>query len=230
MKVIVFDMDDTLYDEYTYVRSGFYEVASFLSSQIRVNPESLFEWMWQRLQSSGRGAIFDDLLKEFDCYSKKLARKCLSVYRFHNPEISLSKEAVFCLEQLKDFPLYLVTDGNKIVQHKKAQALGLYERMKHCYITHRYGVERAKPSPYCFLHLLKKENVEAADVVYIGDNPTKDFVGIKPLGFRTIRVMIGQHKEIKVAPEYEAEFNINSLTELPMTLVKIWPEIKEVIQ
>lgn len=229
MKVIVFDMDDTLYDEYTYVRSGFQEVASFLSVQLNEEQVTLFDWMWDRLQVNGRGAIFDDVLKEFNFYSKVIARICLTIYRLHTPNIILPEETINCLELLKKFTLYLVTDGNKVVQHNKVQALGLYDRMHHCYITHRYGIENAKPSPYCFLDLLKRESVETKDVVYIGDNPTKDFVGIKPLGFQTIRIMTGQHKDIGMPIEYEAEYRISSLNELPSKLVEIWPEVKGIL-
>lgn len=228
MKVIVFDMDDTLYDEFTYVRSGFLAVAAFLSPIVHVHEEEIFEWMWHRLQHEGRGAIFDDVLKKYHLFSKGLAKKCVSVYRLHKPEIILPKETVTCLKQLELYPLYLVTDGNKIAQHNKVEALGLYEKMKHCYVTHRYGVHNAKPSPYCFLHIMKCEQVQAENIVYVGDNSRKDFVGIKPLGFRTIRIMTGQHKDVEMPPEYEAEFRIDSINELPEMLEEVWPDFKTV--
>ncbi|MGG3881913.1 HAD family hydrolase [Bacillus smithii] len=86
--------------------------------------------------------------------------------------------------------------------------------MKHCYVTHRYGIHNAKPSPYCFMHIIEREKVNPHDVVYIGDNPKKDFVGIKPLGFKTIRVMTGQHRSIEMPKEYEADIRIESLAQL----------------
>ncbi|AXI39014.1 HAD family hydrolase [Bacillaceae bacterium ZC4] len=214
MKVVVFDLDDTLYDELTFVRSGFRAVAAFLRNIINISEEELFEWMWTRLQTNGRGAIFDDLLHHFGAYSKTMVRKCISVYRMHKPDIVLPETTITCLEQLKDHPLYIVTDGNKIVQHNKLEALHLYKKMKHCYVTHRYGIHNAKPSPYCFMHIVKREKVSPHDVVYIGDNPKKDFVGIKPLGFRTIRVMTGQYRSIEMPKEYEADIRIESLIQL----------------
>lgn len=225
-KVIVFDMDDTLYDEYTYVKSGFNAVAQFLSLKLDVPQKTLFNEMWQQLEQSGRGAIFDDVLKRYDRFTKTLAQKCVTVYRTHEPNIELPKESIRCLHMIKSFPLYLVTDGNKIAQHNKVKALGLYDKMKHCYITHRYGIKHAKPSPYCFLHIQKRENVAPENIVYIGDNIRKDFVGIKPLGFRTIRVLAGEYRNIKMPDEYEAELKIDSLAELPQALMTLWPNIK----
>lgn len=218
-------MDDTLYDEYTYVKSGFRAVAHYLSPILKVEAEDLFVWMWHRLEIDGRGAIFDDLLKEHGKFTKTLANTCVSVYRLHKPDIALFSEAENCLNELRSFPLYLVTDGNKIAQHHKVKALGLYDMMKHCYITHRYGIKHAKPSPYCFLHIQRREQVQSENIVYIGDNPKKDFVGIKPLGFRTIRIRTGEYKDVEVPSEYEAELQIDSLVELKDALKKLWPSI-----
>lgn len=228
-KIIVFDMDDTLYNEYDFVKSGFRAVSNFLEREYQLNSDETFNWMWQRLLLEGRGAIFDDLLKEYNIYNKHLTKKCIWVYRSHLPNIVLPNETINVLEQLKEFPLYLVTDGHKIVQNNKVQALNLNKYMKKCFITHRYGIKNSKPSPYCFQLIEKKEKVEPKDIVYIGDNPTKDFVGIKPFGFRTIRIMTGQHKNKQLSSEYEAELKIHSLIELPEALKEIWPELEEAI-
>lgn len=221
MKLIVFDLDDTLYDELTYVKSGFHKVAAFLSNEFKISTDELSKWMWNRLTTHGRGTIFDDVLREYGHYSKSIAKRCLSVYRTHQPNISLPDTTLHCLKEFSHYPLYIVTDGNKLVQHNKLVALGLYHHMKHCYVTHRYGKHHAKPSPYCFLHIAKKEKVSPNDVVYIGDNPLKDFVGIKPLGFRTIRVMTGQYKDVRMPLEYEADECIESLTELKDVVKKM---------
>lgn len=211
--ILVFDLDDTLYDELTYVRSGFRAVAGFLAQTHAIPAEIGFSWMWEQL-AGGRGQIFDQLLQHYNIYSKKLTRQCVSVYRSHQPEIKLSPEAERCLERFKEFPKYLVTDGNKLVQQHKIEALGISHYFKHCYVTHRYGVENSKPSPYCFLAICEREKVRPDQVVYIADNPRKDFVGIKPLGFKTIRLRQGQHREMEFPGEYEAGWQIKSLDEI----------------
>lgn len=217
--VIVFDLDDTLYDEQTYVQSGFRAVADYLQDIYGIPEKSSADFMLQRL-SAGRGRIFDDLLMEFRFYNKKAVRKCLSIYRLHYPIIHLYPEAEACLKRLVNYPLYIVTDGNKLVQTNKLQALGLFSLVKFCYVTHRYGIKNAKPSPYCFLKICEREKVRPQDVLYIGDNPQKDFVGIKPLGFKTIRVYQGQHKDIVKPQEFEADYSIKSLAELGEKLLE----------
>ncbi len=211
--VLVFDLDDTLYDESSYVRSGFQFVAEYLEQTYQIPASASYQLMLEKLKS-GRGRIFDDLLLQFGIINKKLVKKCVSIYRRHQPEISLYPEADDCLHRLQHYPQYIVTDGNKVVQANKIKALKLEHRFKFCYITHRYGIKNAKPSPYCFQKICEREKVTPKEVVYIADNPYKDFVGIKPLGFKTVRVMKGQYKAIELPEEFEASYRLDSLQEL----------------
>lgn len=217
--VLVFDLDDTLYDETTFVSSGFQAVARYLLEKYRLPREAALALMMKQV-SLGRGRVFDDLLIRYGIYSKKLVKKCLSLYRLHQPAITLYPEADACLKRFSDYPKYIVTDGNKLVQGNKIKALGLEQRVKFCYITHRYGIKNAKPSPYCFQKICEREKVRPQEVIYVGDNPGKDFVGIKPLGYQTIRVRQGQYKEVSKPPEFEADFRIKSLAELDEVLLE----------
>lgn len=217
-RVLVFDLDDTLYDELTYVDSGFRAVARFMADEFGIDFTGAYLFMQQKL-ADGRGRIFDDTLDRFQLNSQKNVRRCLSAYRLHEPTISLYAEADICLERFRDLPLFIVTDGNKIVQRNKLIALGLPQRVRRCLVTHRFGVRHAKPSPYCFQKICEMEKVEPQRVVYVADNPHKDFVGIKPFGFKTIRVLTGQHQDVMRKPEYEADIRIVSLADLDQALL-----------
>ncbi|OFX21057.1 MAG: haloacid dehalogenase [Bacteroidetes bacterium GWA2_31_9] len=211
--VIVFDLDDTLYEELTYVKSGFKQVSFFISNKFGINQELFYKTLLDELKK-GRGKIFDNALASFSIYSKANVKNCLQVYRQHFPDISLDKDADDCLNRFKNYPLYIVTDGNKLVQNKKIEALGLKDRVKQVFITHRYGIKNAKPSPFCFNKICVLEQTSPNNVLYVGDNVSKDFIGIKPLGYRTVRVLKGNYKELIKPNEFEATFKIESLNEL----------------
>ena len=170
----------------------------------------------------GRTNIFDKVFIHLGIWSKNLVRKCVSIYRQHDPNIELFSAAQECLNKFSDIPLYIVTDGNTTAQRNKLIALNLYysSRIKHCYLTWRYGLKHSKPSPYCFFLISKRERVLPQNIIYIGDNPYKDFVGIKPYGFRTIRVHTGQYKCIDIDTHHDADTNINSLSELSVPFLK----------
>ncbi len=219
MVVVVFDLDDTLYDDMTYVLSGFHTVANYLAPIVGESSKKIFQRLKQLVEQD-RNFVFDRFLKEKGLFTKTLVKHLLSLYRSHTPTISLYKEANACLKRLSHLPLYLVTDGNKLVQKNKIKALGLYPIMRKCFLTSNYGLKYVKPSPYCFEKICKLEKVSPQEVIYVADNPTKDFVGIKPLGFQTVRVLTGNKRNLRLDKAHEADITINSLQELNEKLFK----------
>ena len=61
--IIVFDLDDTLYEEITYVRSGFKAVANYLSRNYKIGTtKNIYSQFVQLLKTQGRGKVFDSFL------------------------------------------------------------------------------------------------------------------------------------------------------------------------
>lgn len=217
--IIVFDLDDVLYEEKSFYYSGIDAIVNFISNEYNIPKNKILIFLKNR-NNKNRKKIIDDILINFNIYSKSRVRKCLSIYRMHFPKIKISADAIYCLKNLKKNTCYIVTDGNKLVQLNKIKALGLEKFMKKCFLTSNYGLKNAKPSPYCFLKICDIENVEPKEVVYVGDDPNKDFVGIKPLGFQTVRLLKGRYKNLIKPKKYQSDIVINSLRELNLKLLK----------
>ena len=79
------------------------------------------EFMERRLQK-GREGVFDDLLREYGIFSKRLVRKCLAVYRGHRPRSPRRPMPGGAWRVSAHYPKYIVTDGNKLVQANKIKA------------------------------------------------------------------------------------------------------------
>ena len=216
--IVIFDLDDTLYPEILFVQSGFRAVANYLSERYGWDADEVYTEMIDLLDRLGRGAVFDELLRRRGQLRKETVRLCLSVYRLHKPTLTLAPEAVRCLARLAREPKYIVTDGNKVVQANKVIALGLLPYVRKAYITHRYGVAHAKPSTRCFELIAKREKVEFGQMVYIGDNPKKDFVNLRKLGVRTVRVLTGPYADFPAAEGFDAEVHIRSLDEFSLAI------------
>jgi putative hydrolase of the HAD superfamily len=217
--VLVFDLDDTLYNEASYMQSGFKEVAKFLSETLNQNVDTIYQSLLEIEVNHGRGRVFDLFLKTMNSYDKYLVYKCISTYRLHDPDISLNVDALTCLKRFSHLPLYVVTDGNKLVQQRKVRALGVDRLVKKVYVTHQYGVKYSKPSAFCFLKIAAKEKSDPKEMFYIADNPKKDFIGIKPLGFKTIRIRQGMFKNIEADESQKAHHEVESLDELDHALL-----------
>jgi len=218
--IIVFDLDDTLYDEITYVRNSFLEVAIYLSENFNISKDSIYLNLIQELEKNGRGKVFDNVLTFYGIYSKSEVKRCLSVYRNNIPKIELFDKAINCLERLSSYRKYLVTDGNKIVQRKKIESLELNKYFIKTLPTHSFRVSYAKPSTYVFNKILKWEKKKSSQLIYVGDNPKKDFINLKKEGFKTLRVLTGCYKDLRLQKEYEADYQINNLDELNEKLIK----------
>lgn len=212
--IYIFDLDDTLYDERQYVESGLRAVAAVCEENWGINQMLGFKALITLLDTNGRGRVFDDFLSMYGINANNAnVRKCVSAYRLHTPSISVPSQHLKIIESLPA-PLYLVTDGNKVVQSNKVQALGIEHYFKRVFITHRFGVKHAKPSTYCFEQIKRAEQCQWSDMTYIGDNPAKDFVNLNKLGMPTVRVLTGVHRYTKAKQGFDATYTISSLSDL----------------
>lgn len=216
----IFDLDDTLYPERSFVESGFRAVAIDLEQIFGWNVETSLICMMKTLSEVGRGAVFNRLLHSNGVLSSKLVKHCINTYRYHQPNIKLAAGAGRVLDSFKSRS-YLVTDGHKVVQYNKVKALDIQSRFNRIYITHRYGIRYAKPSIHCFELIKKRERCAWSEMFYVGDNPAKDFVNLNPLGVHTIRVLTGEHADVVAKERFDAKHKINSLDELQSVLKEI---------
>ena len=219
--ILVFDLDDTLYDESRFVESGFRAVARFGTQQFGWDEQESLAQMMGTLAREGRGAVFDRWLAAHGKHGKALVAACVRTYRHHKPALSLFPAAASLLPTISARPLYLVTDGHKIVQANKVAALGIAPLFRKCFITHRYGIRHAKPSPYCFELIRRREQADWPELVYIADDPSKDFVGLNPLGAQTVRVLTGRHRHVTAKPGFEARHTIPDLSTFPALLAEM---------
>jgi len=177
--VIVFDLDDTLYPEASYLRSGMKYVCDKLAT--------LFQTPFQdRLDEAVAAGEVDWL--DFLCHEAGLpvaAKEALLwSYRLHPPSIGLSPSCAAMLSEVerRAKAVAILTDGRSLTQRLKVTAL----RLSHIplYISEDYGSE--KPDPLRFR--LIEERWSADRYVYIGDNPRKDFQACNELGWWSVGV------------------------------------------
>lgn len=188
VRCLVFDIDDTLYLERDYVRSGFLAVARVLKEQFAV--EDFFSPAWNAFQSGVRGNTFNTAFSEIGrtdllCQLPELVR----VYRNHSPDIQLLPDAEQSITALKgSCRMYAITDGPLESQKAKAEALGLDHWLEKVVFTATLGPDAAKPNPLAFHIIEEISGCHGGECVYLADNPLKDFQAPVALGWRAIRI------------------------------------------
>lgn len=213
--IIIFDLDDTLYPEITYVKSGLKAVSYWGQEKYGWPHRQSYQIMYRLLQKQGRGRIFDTWFAEMGLSAScSLVKKAVACYRNHKPDITLPQDSIHCLRRFAHHSTYIVTDGHKGVQDKKLIALEVRSYVQHAYITHRYGLNHAKPSLHCFDLIKRREKAEWQDMMYIGDNPLKDFVNLNKVGAKTVRIKQGMFKDMIGKQGYDAQITISHLNQL----------------
>jgi len=200
---VVFDLDDTLYDEVEYCRSGFASVAEPISNLPKAPPaKDIFAALWKQFSAGNRKKTFNSALDELVIdYDDDLIQKLIKVYRNHFPKIALPDDSRDVLVELSDkYTLALLTDGFLPAQQLKVQALGIEKYFKCIIYTEQLGRDCWKPSPAGFEKLLQTLNVKAETAVYVADNEEKDFVGPNKLGILTIQVIRPARIHRKTSP------------------------------
>lgn len=178
IKGVIFDLDDTLYSEKEYVKSGYRAVSEYLGGGYEERLWSYFE--------AGKPAI-DELLKEIGRESEKDV--ALDVYRSHKPDIYLYDGVAEMIESLKNkgIKVGIITDGRPEGQKNKLEALGLEEKVDDVIITDELGgTQFRKPCDIAFRIIITRWRLNPADVVYVGDNLVKDFQAPKQLGMKNV--------------------------------------------
>lgn len=196
-KGVVFDMDDTLYLERDYVKSGFRAVAEHIGAV--ADSDAVFAYIWQLFESGARGNTFDQLMAKFpDVAAAFEIPDLVHVYRAHKPDISIIPEMRHLISALRyqGLKIGLLSDGPLISQQAKYDALGVSLLADEMLLTDSMGRQCWKPSPVGFQRLAERMGVANTSLVYIGDNPIKDFIAPRSLGWRTIRLRLaGQLRE-----------------------------------
>lgn len=186
--VAVFDLDDTLYLERDYVRSGFRAVGDWL--RVRFGVADFAERASAYFDAGERRAIFDHVFADLRINAgHELVERSLEVYRRHLPDIALAPDTAALLDTERPAGLHLalITDGHLVAQHQKIRALQLNA---HCIwpllCTDIWGRQYWKPHPRAFEFIEAQFNLPPGAFTYIGDNLSKDFVTPRKRGWHTV--------------------------------------------
>jgi len=223
---VVFDLDDTLYDEVEYCKSGFGAVARFLADLPEApTVEHIFGAFWGQFTAGNRTKTFNAALDELGInYDDKLIDELIKVYRGHVPKITLPAESKEVLRQLSEkFTLALLTDGFLPAQQLKVEALGIEEYFKCVIYTEQLGRQCWKPSPAGFERIMQDLNAKPENIVYVADNEKKDFIAPNKLGILTIQLIRPAriHTESAEQSGATAQYIIHKISDLPTLLEKL---------
>ncbi|MBN6714794.1 HAD family hydrolase [Pseudomonas capsici] len=225
IKLITFDLDDTLWDTAPAIASAETVLRNWLGEHApRLGPLPI-EHLWEirsrlieaeptlkhRISALRRRVLFHALQDAgYEAsLAQELADESFEVFLHARHQVQIFPEVQPTLEILaKTFTLGVITNGNADVRR-----LGLADYFAFALCAEDLGI--GKPDPAPFLEALKRGNSDAANAVHIGDHPSDDIEGAQRAGLRAI----WYNPQGKVwEPEKRPDAEISSLTQLPEVL------------
>jgi len=191
--LVAFDLDDTLYPERAFIRSGFRAVSDYLQRE-RLVRRPLWPDLDAGFEAGVRDHAFDRALAAAGVTpTPPLIQTLVEIYRTHRLpgggatplDIRLYEDADRALADLRraGLRLGLVSDGPLAAQQAKVRALGVETRLDDIVLTDALGPEFWKPSPRAFAEMARRLAVEPHACLYVADNPQKDFDGPAAAGW-----------------------------------------------
>lgn len=188
-QAVIFDLDDTLYPERDYVLSGFRAVSTWAETHLGIPAAQGFIELKSLLDTGVRGNTFDRWLTSHQIPANGAVQEMVRIYRNHAPTLTPFPEVPDLLLLLKKtYRLGLLSDGYLEVQQRKLYALRLTHYFDAIVFSDQWGRESWKPSVRPFAEILARLRTDAGVSIYVGDNPTKDFLGARQIGMFTIWV------------------------------------------
>ncbi len=176
-KIIIFDLDDTIYNEKNFIYPSLKNVSKFLTTKIDIHENEIQKQLL--ILKNKNQKIFDKFLSNFlvkKINLKSLVKRTINKYQSYNcnnlKNVSSLKNILKFFYKKKK--LFLVTNGNRLRQKNKIKKLGINKFFKKIYILDN-DYDYIKPSTKS-VNSLKKfiKKIGFKNAVYVGDNKITD--------------------------------------------------------
>lgn len=215
IKAVVFDLDDTLISEFDYIKSGFLAVSDYIYEKLHIKVyDELLE-----LYHTDKKKVFDRLLNNHGiCAKGSYITEMVSVYRNHIPKLNYSQDVLSTLLDLKSkgLKLGIITDGYYATQKNKLDVLNAYQLFDKVIITDELGRDCWKPNPKAFDLMKDYLDIQYEEMMYVGDNPEKDFYigNLYPIHTVRLRNHEGVYYDRAYYQDVKERYHIDNIKEL----------------
>jgi putative hydrolase of the HAD superfamily len=211
---IVFDLDDTLYPERRYARSGFAAVARWAGATFNLPVALVFSELLASLKRGERARAFQNVCGRFGVNEAEVPR-LVDVMRQHQPRLRLSRRVRSTLLTLAaGRPTAILTNGRRSVQARKVDALGVASLVDSVLFAVDHGTGAGKPDPGAFFAVCARLRIDPSACIFVGNDPVADIAGARAVGMMTVRV----GTDVPATGIPDADLVLDSVTDLPLAL------------
>jgi len=178
IKVVGFDLDNTLYDQKKFEFEAFQIIAKMVSVNFNIDEIEYFNNLKNLFLNGDKQYLFDKAFFKSNSSQKSkwenfVTKEILPAYRNFSPNklklFSGTRQKIIQLKK-NNLKLVLITNGNENVQNNKIKALKIKEYFDLILISDQYSPKRRKPNSFMFSEALRFFSVNASEMLYIGDD------------------------------------------------------------
>lgn len=229
MKALIFDVDDTLYDQIQPFERALERHIEVAREQIaplylsfRRYADEVFEATAIGKMSLKDGHIYrmKHALADFGYQVSDATALAIQIdYDYFQGQIELSPvfPEIFSWCQAQGIAMGIITNGPYRHQLRKIRTMGLVNwfELEHVLISGQVGI--TKPNPAIFQLMEERLGMSGEDICYLGDSFENDVVGAKAANWKAI--WFNHRKRVEPIAPYQAD-----------RVVTAWDELVEVIQ
>lgn len=221
VKAIIFDLDDTLYDNLNQVaKKAMHEADKAMAHFLKEDAEVISNLRADLIQKGIRFFDQNPLICHELGVNKQLIDKAGEIannhyYLFPNVKgIKLFPGVPALLKKLRrKHKLALITFGVLEKQQEKIKILKVAPYFDFVAVDQWSGIKATKADS--FLDVMEKLKLKAEEIAVVGDNPKNEIEVGNKLGMTTIRVFQGKFKDYAPKSDFErADFDIKKITEV----------------
>jgi putative hydrolase of the HAD superfamily len=192
--LVLFDIDDTLLDYSAAVRAG---VAALHAAGPSLAPLPAFEVAWISAMREHYPRFLAGTLTYGEqrrarirqtiapTLSDREADELFAVYfAAYEANWALFPDVVACLDELREFRLGIISNGQSEEQRRKLMATGIIDRFEVLQISDACGA--AKPSSEIFISACSAVGIKPENAFYIGDLYETDALGARRAGLQGV--------------------------------------------
>ncbi|HXT71052.1 MAG TPA: HAD-IA family hydrolase [Vicinamibacterales bacterium] len=190
-RAVIFDLDNTLYPQRRFMRSGFAAVARQCAEECGLDWRRVYRILLRASRNGACGLEFQAAIGVFDLPWPRL-QDYLATFRGHEPRLRLPEVSRRVLEylRLKGWKTAVLTNGRPDVQERKVAALGLEPLVDTVVYAAEHGIGTGKPDATPFLETVWRLGVCVDRCVMIGDDERADIRAASALGMPSVLARI----------------------------------------
>ncbi len=208
IKAIIFDLDNTLYNEGTY----FLEVFKVFVKKHNIDFSEI-ETIFSNKSILISNDIFGDILKELGIHTPRLQEELFKLYKTIDTKLQLYEDAreLITFAKERGLKLGIITNGVIEAQRNKIRCLSIQNLFDSIVYAREFGKLGEKPNVMPYRKILRELKIKPKEAIYIGDNLETDIEGARELTIKTIWLRRGYFKDYSFI---ESDYTVSSLKDV----------------